>query len=216
MWRILFLLLILFSATVFAQTQEKLKSYKVDEFGFTNVEFFNAKLHSFLVELNKNSTASGIIINYGSDNMMARNERIIKGSFSNITLDSSKVKLIRGGYLNESKTEFWIIPSGAEPPKIIPTAYKFFEYEKISNDLLKSKIHSLCDESIRTEWIGQIINYGNPRQIAVRVKQIKENYNCRQEFPAPRIVFVIGGKNNKSKTEFWIVPPSGTVPTPNK
>lgn len=93
-------------------------------------------------------------------------------------------------------------------------AYKFFEYQKISNKLLSEKINSLCSESIKTKWIGFIINYGTPREITARNWQIKKNYSCRQEFPEPRIIFFDGGKNGKSRTEFWIVPPGAKPPIP--
>lgn len=93
-------------------------------------------------------------------------------------------------------------------------AYKVFEYQKISDKSLKEKILSLCDESIKTESVGWIINYGTSKENAVRIKQISKTYSCRQEFSKPRIVIVDGGKNGKSKTEFWIVPANAKSPIP--
>jgi hypothetical protein len=92
--------------------------------------------------------------------------------------------------------------------------YKFFEYEKISKGLLKEKIESLCIEIDKTSWVGWIINYGTPKQLAGREKQIKETNLCRQEFPSPRIIFVRVEDENKSKTEFWLVPPGEKPPIP--
>ncbi len=94
-------------------------------------------------------------------------------------------------------------------------AYKFFEYEEISNELLKEKIQSFCDEVDKTSLIGWIINYGTPKEIASREKQIQNTRICTKEFPSPRIMFLRIEEKNKSKTEFWIVPP-GEEPPPIK
>ena len=94
--------------------------------------------------------------------------------------------------------------------------YKFFEYEKISDKLLKDKIQDFCKESIKTEWIGWVVNYGNSKRIANRNKQIIKNYTCRQEFPEPRIIYVNIEDKDKSKTEFWIVSPGLKPPVFNK
>lgn len=93
-------------------------------------------------------------------------------------------------------------------------SYKVIEYQKIRDKLLKEKIYSLCEESIRTESVGWIINYGTSKENVVRVKQISKTYSCRQEFPESRIIVVDGGKNGKSRTEFWIVPPNAKPPIP--
>jgi hypothetical protein len=99
-------------------------------------------------------------------------------------------------------------------------AYKFFEYEKISDKLLGEKTQSFCAEINKTDWVGFIINYGSPDEIKKREKQIVknfENYDCRKEFPAPRMTFLRIENENKSKTELWIVPPGEKPPiTENK
>jgi len=94
-------------------------------------------------------------------------------------------------------------------------AYEFFEYEKISHNLLKEKISSFCDEVDKTSYVGWFINYGTSKEIAKREKQILDTRVCTKEFPSPRIRFLRVEENNKSKTEFWIVPP-GEEPPPVK
>ena len=93
-------------------------------------------------------------------------------------------------------------------------AHKFFEYEKISNRLLKEKIKSFCDEVDKTGWIGWFINYGTPKEIESREKQILATRVCTQEFPSPRVTFLRIEDKNKAKTEFWLIPPGEKPPIP--
>jgi len=93
-------------------------------------------------------------------------------------------------------------------------AHKFFEYEKISNRLLKEKIKSFCDEVGKTDWIGWFINYGTPKEIESREKQILATRVCTQEFPSPRVTFLRIEDKNKAKTEFWLIPPGEKPPIP--
>ena len=95
-----------------------------------------------------------------------------------------------------------------------PQAYKIFEYEKISNNLFSKKIKSFCNEVDKTSWVGWILNFGTPKEIAARERQILDTRLCTKEFPSPRIIFVKIDNKNKSQTELWIVPPGEKPPTP--
>ena len=96
-------------------------------------------------------------------------------------------------------------------------AYKFFEYENISNKLLEEKLQSLCQESDKTFWIGWIINFGTDEEILNREKAIRKIYSetFRSACHDSRIMFLRIEDKDKSKTEFWIVPP-GEEPPPIK
>ena len=94
-------------------------------------------------------------------------------------------------------------------------AYRFFEYEEISDKLLAEKSQAFCAEINKTGWVGWIMNYGTLEEIKNREKQILksfENYDCRKEFPSPRMTFVRIEKKDESKTVFWIVPPGKEPP----
>lgn len=98
-------------------------------------------------------------------------------------------------------------------------ARKFFEYEKISSQLLKEKIISLCKESGKTSWIGWIINYGTPKEVSDREKLVRKSFEetsrktpCHHD---SRIMFLRVEDKDKSKTEFWIVPPGEEPPIKN-
>lgn len=91
-------------------------------------------------------------------------------------------------------------------------SYKFFEYERISDNLLKEKIQFFCNEVDKTSWVGWIINYGIPKEVSSREKQLRDTGMCTKEFPSPRVIFLRIEDKNKSKTEFWIVPPDKQPP----
>jgi hypothetical protein len=92
-------------------------------------------------------------------------------------------------------------------------AYKVFEFEKISSQLLKEKIKMLCAESDKTRWIGWIINYGTPDEITERETQLGDSYSeVSRDCHDSRIIFLRGGNKGKSRTEFWIVPPGKEPP----
>ena len=93
--------------------------------------------------------------------------------------------------------------------------YIFFEYDKISDQLLKEKSQSFCAEINKTGWVGFFVIYGSSEETEKSERQIKksmENRDCRKEYPEPRMVFVRGGKKDKPKTVFWLVPPGKQPP----
>lgn len=93
-------------------------------------------------------------------------------------------------------------------------AYKFFEYEKISDVLLKEKFTEFYNE-LKKEDVSQgfIINYGTAKEVAKRENKIRNLINFRDD-DMPRLTFVQGGNSNKPKTIFWIVPEGAEPPKP--
>ena len=93
-------------------------------------------------------------------------------------------------------------------------AYKFFEFENVSKSLLKEKWNEFYNQlKVDKSSQGYIINYGKPKEVAKREKQIRELINFR-EYDAPRITFVRGENVNKLKSVFWIVPAGAEMPKP--
>ena len=93
-------------------------------------------------------------------------------------------------------------------------AYKFFEFEKISDSLLKEKFTEFFNEVKKDDVSqGYIINYGTAKEIAKRENKIRNLIDFRDGDP-PRLTFVQGGNSNKPKTIFWIVPESAEPPKP--
>jgi hypothetical protein len=93
-------------------------------------------------------------------------------------------------------------------------AYKFFEFEKISDSLLKEKIEQYCNQ-LSEEGLSQgyVINYGTSKEISKRERKIR-NLIVFRNHDQSRLTFVQGGNSNKPKTIFWIVPEGAEPPKP--
>jgi hypothetical protein len=220
MLRIFFLILVLMSSVAFAQTEEKPesnekpKASKSVEFGIEPNGYVKAVLDSFFVELMNDPMAQGNIITYGPNREVARREKIIRNQIYFRRLDSQRITFVTGGFSKEIKTEFWIVPKGAEPPKIIPTAKIFAEIGMATNQKFKKLIEefyiALGKEPLAT---GYIINYGKVSDVTKREKQIRNSLSFRR-YDANRIDIVNGGKSKVLKTVIWIVPQGAEPPTP--
>ncbi len=97
-----------------------------DEFGKIRAEDENARLDNFLLELQMDPTASGYIISYGGQASRPGDAQKAAARAKNYLikkrgLDPGRILTTDGGYREESMTELWIVPSGAEPPQPTPT-----------------------------------------------------------------------------------------------
>lgn len=215
MCRVLFLILVLMSSTAFPQTRDnKPQASNVDEFGRVANGDLKARLDGFFVELINNPTAQGHIITYGSNREVTSRERLIKNQIYFRRFDSQRITFVKGGFSKEIKTEFWVVPAGAESPKLIPSAKVFAEIGVATNQKFKKLMDefyiALGKEPTATAYI---INYGKASEVAKREKQIRNSITLRR-FGADRIVIVNGGKSKVLKTVFWIVPQDAEPPTP--
>lgn len=215
MWRVFFLTLVLMSSTGFPQTRDnKPQASNVDAFGQVTNGDIKARLDVFFVELMNNPTAQGQIITYGPNRQVAGRERLIKNQIYFRRFDSQRITFVTGGFSKAIKTEFWIVPKDAEPPKLLPAAKIFAEIGVATNQKIK-KLMEEFDNELRKEptATGYIINYGRASDVARREKQIRNSINFRR-YDAFKIVIVNGGKAKVLKTVFWIVPEGAEPPTP--
>lgn len=91
-----------------------------------------------------------------------------------------------------------------EHRKITPVL--FFEYEKISDRLLKQKIEEY-ERVVKKEGDnGIIINYGKPARKSFAIKQLQKFLHSSCDFDCPRLTFVDGGDKEKGKTQLWYAP----------
>ncbi|HMS39013.1 MAG TPA: hypothetical protein PKE69_02220 [Pyrinomonadaceae bacterium] len=218
MFRVLFLILFVMSSFVFAQNQ----SQKIDEIEIpATSESLDIAFEGLMIKLVNNPTAQGYIITYGTPENIARREFRFKEMIRFRKYDSSKIIFVRGGYRQQTKTEFWIVPAGIEPPKPTPMPFIFDEFGKISQSewrnrmqILRAKIKEIKDDGSQLV----IINYGTEKEIAVADNLINKYLyeNCRDCFGygGYRIVFIAGGFIGKPKRVFWFVPAGAEMPKP--
>jgi hypothetical protein len=95
-------------------------------------------------------------------------------------------------------------------------AYPFAEFGPMSQAGVKAKMQGFLRElASKPDTQGYVIDYGTPRAIAARRKQITRSVTFLQLDPS-RITFVDGPPKRGIKilTVMWIVPPGATPPTP--
>ncbi len=215
MLRILFYILILMSSFAFAQmTDQKPQALKFDEFANNPNGDVKARLDAYFVKLMNNPRTQGLITNYGSGREILRREKLIKYQIKVRKFDASRITFADGRFSKEMKTEFWLVPAGAENPKFEATADKFGEFGKISGGELKMRMDIFFVElNAKKDSQGYIFNYGTPKEIAVREKLIRNTIIFRR-LDAARITIVNGGRGNSLNTILWIVPENAEIPKP--
>lgn len=216
----LFLIVVLMSSAVFAQTEENSikgeapSAIKIEEFVNEPSGYVKMLTDNFLIKLQNEPTSQGYIISYGLNKLIIERERFLRNYILMRGFDSKRITFITGGFNKEIKTEIWIAPKGADPPKLIPTAKVFAEIGRATNQKIKKLVEEF-DNALTKERTstGYIINYGRAADIAVRERQIRNSINFRR-YDAVRIVIVNGGKSETLKTVFWIVPQGAEPPIP--
>lgn len=205
MMRILFLLLIVMSSVAFAQTEEQPKAVKIDKFETATNGYVKMKMDYFYTELGNNPSSQGYIINYGTDREIAVREKQIRVSIQWRKFDATRITIVRGGFWKTVKSEFWMVPPGAENPQPDSTAQKFDEFGRIPNGELKARFDNFSVElGNNPDFKGYILIFGSAQTIAREEKRIRDYIRVRKFDPA-RITFKNGGSDKNGKTEFWLV-----------
>jgi hypothetical protein len=101
-------------------------SRKVDEYGVVSLGVEKERLNHVYEELRNDPTAQGYLICYGGRRSRAgeaerRCRRAREYLVPTRGIDASRVVLVEGGLREAPATEFWLVPSGAEPPQAAPT-----------------------------------------------------------------------------------------------
>jgi hypothetical protein len=207
MIRVLFLILVVMSSIAFAQTEENPVAKKVEEFGVSPDGYVKVIMDSFYVELGNNPTAQGIIFNYGTDNEIALREKQIQKSIAFRKYDGARITIVRAGFWKELKTEFWVVPAGAENPQPKSSAEKIDEFEKATIGDIKARIDNLFIElSNKPGSQCFILNYGLKNTLLARETQIKKVIAFRK-LDLSKVTFKSAGSSKIVKTELWIIPP---------
>ncbi len=203
MWRILLLILILFSAVAFAQTQEQPQARKIDEFGNVTNGDVKMRMQDLQIELANNPASLGYVINYGTSKEIAVRIKQIQNTLDFLRFDRSRIMQVEGGFRGIIKTEFWIVPAGAENPQPNSTATKFDEFGKAGSGDIKARLDGfLIELQNKPNQQGFIINFGSTTEVAKREKGIKIYLLIRQA-DLSKVKILKGGADKNIKTELW-------------
>jgi len=203
MRRILFLTFILFSSVTFAQAQEQPTARKVDEFGNVTNGDVKRRMLDLQIELANDPSAQAFIINYGTSKEIARSVKQIQLAMSFLKLDRSRVTIVEGGFGGIIKSEFWMVPAGAENPNPKSTATKLDEFGKINSGEMKMRLDGfLIELQNKPDHQAFIITSGSTTEIAKREKAVK-NYLLIRKADLSKITFLNIGAGKIIKTELW-------------
>jgi hypothetical protein len=206
MFRVLFLLLIGLSSMAFAQPEETPKAVKFDEFEKATNGYVKMKMDYFYTELNNNPASQGYIINYGTDREIIIREKQIRVSISWRKYDATRTTFVRGGFRDGVKSEFWMVPPGAENPLPVSNGELIEEFFKIQDGELVNRVDSFFI-SLRNnpKSKGYILIYGSPKVNAAQESRIKRFIGLRK-YDLSRIIFKNAGSDNVERTQFWLIP----------
>jgi hypothetical protein len=114
------------SASCTASIMKKAEPRKFDEYGKLMSKDEAARLDNFVIELSMDPTAEGYIISYGGRASRAGDAQKAADKQKDYMVkqrgvDGNRVTTVNGGFREQPTIELWVVPSGAEPPKAMPT-----------------------------------------------------------------------------------------------
>lgn len=225
MIRVLFFILFVLNFTVFAQTsafeREKIsKATKFEEFsGAVPHSILRGTMDLFLVKLRDNPELRGYILNYGTDEFVARREKSINYHLSLRRFPVSRIEMLKAGFQNELNTELWIAPADSLPEPLVKPR-KIGELNATGqNAAMRTKlkiIEKTLRQNLRSlDAVYLVLRTGNASKFKRFETFVRKTLfgNCRDCFGfSQRAAFVNGGKAKTSKVEFWIVPSGAEMP----
>ena len=218
--RLTLLVLFLMSLNIYGQTQPESKqnnkpqAYKFDEYKNLKDSELKTKLENFVAKILEHYTAQGRILIFAPNERRAdlHAQQIRKNWDRNLCHRCDRFYFLNINSENE-RTEFWVIPEGANEPEFKSETYKFAVLVQINNNLLKKTFIDLEKRLKDTSSSVYIVFYAtSDRNLAFLQKSVREAYLCRG-YGCPKIVFVDGRRRKKQKVEFWVVPDGTEPPT---
>lgn len=88
----------------------------VDTFEVLPNDEVKARIDAFFRELSNDPTATGTIINYGTDKEVAARIRQINTAIKFLKYDPSRVTFVRGGNQPGIRTQLYVVPAGVQQP----------------------------------------------------------------------------------------------------
>ena len=211
------LFLLLFATTVFAQ--EKPKAVLLDEFSAIGCEYYTARLSNLFVNLNANPNSRGYVVirGKGADiQKKLRYELWLYGGAKTYNFDTTRITEVRGPDAGDIKTQFWIVPSGAEIPAFetaswdftLTSASKPFVFYAESSDTLctSARYESLYSELLTANptFRGNIVIYTESLNSFAKSRQaiLKKLSSVDRE----RLRFFYKKVVDFPHVEWWLVP----------
>ena len=194
------------------------------EFEETNCDSLQIYLYEFLQQINKSPNSKGYILMNGSKSKNAPFKKYfwemeMKTNLAFIGIDKDQINFLQGKDADVSKTQFWIVPEGADKPDFVESVwdYKFPSDVKpliINKD---SWIGEVCRASYNTNFYSKVllanpdlkghlviynksINGFRKRENELLKELVNENKVSRKQL---KFFYV---KSKDADVEYWFVP----------
>lgn len=203
---------LLFITCGIAAAQTLAKPVLIDTIGDAPNGDVRGRLDIFFVELSRSPGSRGLIITYGNPKKIVALKTLIQHHVSIRKQDPTKLSIIVGGNVSVFHTDLWLIPKGAEPPKIEPEAKVVIEFGSATKTQVDRFVRSYFRElSNVPNNQGYIVNYGSDKEIARREKWIIDAMSFRH-VDRSRITLVRGGPKRPPGTVMWLLPSGAKNP----
>lgn len=215
--RLAFLILALTSLNYYAQTQpqtseqnNKQKAYKFDEYGKITTKELKVRYVNFIRRVLESYGTGNIVVyapNKRKTNLRVEAvERFLRISSAGgiIDFDTSRITFVRIRERNE-KTEFWVVPKDAEPPKIKSEVYKFGAITGLKYNDCKT-IREFIQEGQGSFQTHIMVLYSSNFDRIIRNLRKKCSMEFRGNYGGPYFSIMNGDFRSKQFIELWIVP----------
>ncbi len=135
-------------------------------------------------------------------------------------ISESKINILYGGHRDFLNVDYWIIPKDGELPKPTQDSYIFDEFGKLSEKKWKLRLDKYKEKILcGSEESYYLKVFAPEEEIANEIgKKYLDHIVKLRCIDPPKIIVVYGGedfyteKNEKIKTELWVVPFGGKPP----
>lgn len=204
MWRILFLILILFSSIAFPRTHDTPLAVKFDEFEAATIGDIKSRIDKYYSKLADDPNSRGLILNFGTSKDISVRVKQIQQIIIFRHFNPYRLTLDKGGYSKKIVTELWIIPPGAETPQFETETVKMSEFSIVRNTKMNSSLANFVAEFFSNpKQRGYILNHGSASDISKREKYIKK-YLLAHRLDLSRVMFLKDENDKIMKTELWL------------
>jgi len=195
---------------------DKDKAFLSNSYGDFDKEHVRSMLDDYLATLSKLKDSKGIVIIRGPLEELIERKLVVVRRIYDKEFDNLRIRFKVIVSDTDKKTELWIVPHGAEEPKVGQGAWVGLEIGEQSDVETKKETKEFFDKvfHLRQELSFYVINYGSREFITNRRKVFISNLESVPEFPEPRILFVDAGDSKGNSTVIWLVPFGVEPPKP--
>jgi hypothetical protein len=199
-----------------------------DDFGAVGCGDLQARLDSFIAQLNNEPAAQGFIVLYPQGAKRRPVYQRMQEILSHLKarkFDHSRIWMIEGAARPQASTQFWLVPPGADIPKTMPEDEQSLSDSPAGTDSLKAfKFGSTSTDAISgcgenafdLEAYSRAIKAfpGSSGRVIIKTPTAAKFQRARKEVETeltgfglqPTQIKIVHVKSSSGSTELWIMP----------